>query len=177
MKTMHICFRCIVNKKCWHLQYRWYYTCDMCLHFIPRWLSVWQWFVLYVPMSLRSWRHLWRKYGGVSWRLWWWKQEWYLVEWCMEWPRMSVWWVIRQSRNLYDDNMDINKYFFTDSLGKETACLNPCYSTFWDLGKWPTFYLRHLHLDLPYIKILHIYDEPAYVYVINIIKIWKHRGI
>ena len=165
MKTMRIFLGCVVNKIWWHPEYGWYYACHICLYFVPRWLSVWQWSVLYVLMSLRPWTHLWWNDGGVSWRLWWWKQEWYLVEWCMEWPWMSVWWVKRQTRNLRDDNMDLNVYFLNNSFSEETACQNPCYSTLWAVEKWPTFYLRHFHFHLAYIKILHIDDEPAYVCV------------
>ena len=42
----------------------------------------------------------------------------------MEWPWMSVWWVKRQSRNQYGDNMDLNMYFLTDSLSEEAHVKN-----------------------------------------------------
>ena len=106
---VHIFVEHIVNQNWWHPQYKWSCTCDMCLYFLLRWSSVWQWFVLYLPMSLCPWTHLWWKYGGMSWRLWWWKQDWQLVQRYMDWPWMSVWWVITPSKNLYHRALSLKK--------------------------------------------------------------------
>ena len=97
------------HTQAWDKQYKWSCTCDMCLYFLLRWSSVWQWFGLYLPMSLRPWTPLWWKYGGMSWGLWWWKQDCKLVERYMDWPWMSVWWVITPSKNLYHRALSLKK--------------------------------------------------------------------